>query len=285
MQLDGPAPNLLMVHHHLKQFEGFGNKTTREARKASKKAQEALAGRFERLDWVTTQLDELLKIAEVEGKEDEMAPSLSITHPIRSKLESLYKETEHDPLIFLKKLSWVYKDIRLVEKGVIPCFPADYDVYSHYVREYHKAVNSVVERIAETKLEGTAMLGLYGWTKYYKSKINKLGVPPELMEPPLLDGKEQELIERYLELIVQRLEEWTTNLMSQDVAPFITRHEPPEIDDEDGLYGTQGAITVMRGVQDQRSRVVAAEPTIMNRVVLRGTFAQAGTDASRLLRS
>ncbi|KAH6890050.1 exocyst complex component Sec6-domain-containing protein [Coprinopsis sp. MPI-PUGE-AT-0042] len=304
MQLDGPAPNLLMVHYHLKQFQRFRDETTMDARKASKKAQEALARRFERLDWVITQFDEyfgnlarnilpliraghsdvivrLLKIAEVEEKEDEKALAMrfakkatafkfmaahndarvlkhyrqkimkAIAHSIQSKLDSLQKENEQDPTAFLQKLNWLYKDIRLVEKGVIPCFPADYDIYSHYVREYHKAVNSVVKRITETKLEGTAMLGLYKWTKYYQSKMNKLGVPPELMEPPLLDGKEQELIERYLELIVQRLEEWTANLMIQDIAPFITRQEPPEIDDEDGLYGTQGAITLFQMVNQQ----------------------------------
>jgi exocyst complex component 3 len=101
-QLDGPAPDLLLIHYHLNQLERFRNDITMEARKASKTAQEMLARRFDRLNTVTAQFDgyfgalaenilplvkagysdvvvRLVKIAEVEEREDEKVGPSSIS--------------------------------------------------------------------------------------------------------------------------------------------------------------------------------------------------------------
>lgn len=302
-ELDGPAPNLLVVHYHLNQLERFRNETMTEARKASQASQDTLTRWFERLNRVIAKFDEyfgelaqnilplvrarhsdvvvrLVKIAEIEGKEDEKALVMrfalkaaafkfkaaqnnarvlkhyrqkimkSITQSIQDKLDYLYKDNEQNPVGFLEKLGWLYKDIRRVEREVVPCFPTDYDIYSHYVREYHKAVNAVVKRIADTKLEATTMLGLYEWIKHYKAEMKKIGAPPDLLEPPLLDGKEQQLIEDYLQLIVQKLDEWTNNLMNSDISTFLKREDPPEID-SDGIYCTQGAVILFQMVNQQ----------------------------------
>lgn len=90
----GPAPNLLIIHYHLNQLERFRNHTMHEAKRASASSQQTLARWFERLNQFIERFDEyivelaknilplaragytdvivrLVKIAEVEGKEDE----------------------------------------------------------------------------------------------------------------------------------------------------------------------------------------------------------------------
>ena len=90
----GPAPNLLPVHLQLTQLESFHNETMHQAKKASAQSRNKLARRFERLTAVIEAFDEhltelcrnilslaraghpevivkIIKIAEVEGKEDE----------------------------------------------------------------------------------------------------------------------------------------------------------------------------------------------------------------------
>jgi hypothetical protein len=90
----GPAPNLLPIHFQLTQLESFRNETMHQAKKASAEARNKLTRRFERLTKVIEAFDEyftelcrnvlslaraghpevivkLVKIAEVEGKEDE----------------------------------------------------------------------------------------------------------------------------------------------------------------------------------------------------------------------
>ena len=93
-EIVGPAPNLLVIHFQLNQLERFRNQTMHQAKKASAQSQTNLARWFTRLDKVITNFDEyivqlarnvlnlvragyadvvvkLLKIADIEGKEDE----------------------------------------------------------------------------------------------------------------------------------------------------------------------------------------------------------------------
>ena len=90
----GPAPNILMIHYQLNQLEAFRNQTMHQAKTASANSREILNRRFERLNNVIEGFDQyftglarnvvnlvqegrkdvvvkLIKIAEVEGKEDE----------------------------------------------------------------------------------------------------------------------------------------------------------------------------------------------------------------------
>src|SRR6266702_3518484 len=90
----GPAPNLLPIHLQLKQLENFRNETMHQAKKATAQSRNNLARRFERLTGVIETFDgyimelsrnilslartghtevivKIVKIAEIEGKEDE----------------------------------------------------------------------------------------------------------------------------------------------------------------------------------------------------------------------
>lgn len=100
-EIVGPAPNLLVIHFQLNQLERFRNQTMHQAKKASVHSQNTLARWFERLDKVIVDFDEyilqlarnilnlvraghanvvvkLLKIADIEGKEDEKVRISSI---------------------------------------------------------------------------------------------------------------------------------------------------------------------------------------------------------------
>lgn len=80
--------------------------------------------------------------------------------------------------------------------------------------------------------------------------IKELEVPADWLDPPLLDGREQGLIEDYLKLIVLKMDEWTANLMKTEVAEFIAREQPPEVD-ADGQYGMQGAVILFQMLNQQ----------------------------------
>jgi exocyst complex component 3 len=90
----GPAPNLLMIHYQINQLEAFRNETLHQAKKASASSRNTLNRWFERLNKVVEAFDnyiiglaanvlplvraghpdvvvKLVKIAEVEGREDE----------------------------------------------------------------------------------------------------------------------------------------------------------------------------------------------------------------------
>ncbi|KAH9973501.1 exocyst complex component Sec6 [Lactifluus volemus] len=327
----GPAPNLLPIHLQLTQLENFRNETMHQAKKASAESRNKLTRRFERLSAVIDAFDEyimelsrnilplaraghpevivkIVKIAELEGKEDEKAIAIrlvkkaakldaaskfksmqanarvlkhyrskvmkTISDTIKAKFDAAYLRNERNPIAFLENLGWVYQDLIAVERDVVACFPQDWDIYSHFVREYHKALNSSIQRLVASDPEASILLTLHAWLKEYKDSMKELGIPPELLEPPLLGGNEQSLINDYLKLIVKKLDEWSTNLMKTEVNDFTSRAEPPELD-ADGQYGMQGAVILFQMVNQQvdaamesgQGMILARVVSEMNRVM------------------
>ncbi|KAF7370678.1 Exocyst complex component Sec6 [Mycena sanguinolenta] len=234
----GPAPNLLVIHYLLNQLEAFRNQTMHQAKKASASSRSTLARYFERLNNVIEAFDQyvvglasnildlvraghsdvvvkLIKIAEVEGREDEKecAPhsirlvkkaakldaaskfksmqanarvikhyrlkiTKAIAESIKLKFDDAYKRDEQDPTNFLGSLGWMYQDIIRMESDVVPCFPSEYEIYSLYVREYHKALNATIKKLVASEPGASVLLALFEWLKEYKKDMKELGVPP-----------------------------------------------------------------------------------------------------------
>lgn len=180
----------------------------------------------------------------------------AIQESIHDNFDDAYVRDKHNPAAFLENLVWMYQDLIRIESGVVPCFPPSYEIHSMYIREYHKTLNTTLKKMIAAEPEASVMLTIHAWLKDYKKNMRELNVPPELLEPPLLDGKEQSLIDDYLNLIVKKLDEWSANLMKTEIKEFTARAEPPEMDG-DGMYCTQGAVILFQMVNQQVD--VAAE--------------------------
>jgi exocyst complex component 3 len=174
----------------------------------------------------------------------------AITESIKDRFDDAYKRDERNPAAFIDGLQWIYQDIIRIESDVVPCFPPSYEIHSLYIREYHKTLNATLRTLLAAEPEASVLLTLHAWLKEYKKNMKELEIPPELLDPPLLDGKEQALIDDYLALIVKKLDEWSANLMKTEIREFTTRAQPPEIDSE-GLYGMQGAVILFQMVNQQ----------------------------------
>lgn len=190
-----------------------------------------------------------------------------IIESIQGKFSEAYERANENPVAFLDKSVWIYQDLIRIEEEVAPCFPPSYEIYNLYVREYHRALNALLNKVMQTDPEASVLLTLHGWIKEYKKNMKELGVAPELMEPPLLDGNEQNLIEDYLKLIIKKLDEWSSNLMKTEIEALTVRAEPPEVD-SDGLYGMQGAVILFQMVNQQvDSAMDSGQGIILMRVV------------------
>lgn len=76
----------------------------------------------------------------------------------------------------------------------------------------------------------------------------ELDIAADLIEPPLFDDNTQVLVDDYLKMISQKMEEWTKNLMTGETELFITRAEPPE-EDADHMYTMQGSSIMFQMVR------------------------------------
>src|SRR4051812_22253391 len=104
-----------------------------------------------------------------------------ISESIKAAFDEAYKRDENDPNTFLDNLGWIYQDIIRIESEVVACFPPKWDIYSFYIKEYHKALDATVKRLLQSEPEASVLLTLHAWLKEYKKSMKELEIPPEYL--------------------------------------------------------------------------------------------------------
>ncbi|KDN40017.1 exocyst complex component Sec6 [Tilletiaria anomala UBC 951] len=187
-----------------------------------------------------------------------------------------------NPMGLLNNLDWIYKDLELVKEEIAPLFPEDYNIFRWYVKAYHKILGTMLkDRILATDPEASSLLTLYQFTKEYESTMKQeLGVDVDWLKPSLLGGKEQEIIDDYLSLIIKKIDEWSANLMSDEVRAFVARENPPD-EDTEGLYGMQGAVILFQMVNQQMDLAAdSGQGSILTRAIDHACKAMANCQAT-----
>jgi hypothetical protein len=177
----------------------------------------------------------------------------AIRDSIKEKYQMTLEDTRGDTMAFVEGLDgWLWDDLDWIEIYLVPCFPPDYQVSSMLIKCYHKELDETFKRIRDELPSASVLLAMHAWVKSYKKKMKELEVPEEYLEPPLLGGKEQNLIDDYSKLIVQKLDEWTSNLMKTELQDFSTREEQPQ-DVGSGLTGMpgNGAVILWKIINEQ----------------------------------
>jgi len=193
------------------------------------------------------------KIAEMEGSRDEKATAIRLVKKQEAELASKFKSLQadarvlkfyrakvmdairasaknalerckikyQDPLQVLNNLGWVYEDLILIEDQLASQFPPDWKIYPVFIKAYHKAIYDYLKEYTASDPGAGALLAIAQFVKAYeKNMTQELEIPLGLLEPRLLDGKTQELVEDYLKLIVVKMNEWSSNIMVMETKEF-----------------------------------------------------------------
>lgn len=174
---------------------------------------------------------------------------------IATTFDEAWESTEGSVPDFLDQLgSWLYQDLYRIANVLVPCFPTDWNIHALYVKGYHSNLDRILQQIVASQPEASVLLLLYAWVKEYKASMKELseelGLPGEWTQPPVLGGKEQELIEDYVGLIVKKMDEWTTNLLRDEAKEFTVRDQPVDVDDG-GQYFLQGTVIMFTMINQQ----------------------------------
>ncbi|KAI8975188.1 exocyst complex component Sec6-domain-containing protein [Mycotypha africana] len=178
---------------------------------------------------------------------------------LRERFEQVFQpfKEKEDWQGVLDATEFIYDELEIVYDHVVPRFPKKYKIYPYFVLEYHRHTYDLLNQIVQQDLDAGTILRLLRFLRdYYSVMSTRLGVTEELLEPQLLDGQEQSLVDEYLKLVRRKLVEWTSNLMQSESKAFVTRDEPPEIS-QDGQYGLSGAVDLFQIINQQID--VAAE--------------------------
>lgn len=175
----------------------------------------------------------------------------TIEQSVQEMFEQHVEKYGDDLLAMLENLDWIYDDLRLILQDVVPCMPPKWNVFEIYVKYIHKWVYDTIKNIVVSEPDAATIIKILEWIKTYKSTMSReMGVQESKLVPPLLDGKENTLIDEYLHIIIRKVEEWMTNLANTEKKEFIERTTAPD-EDSDGKFITGGAAIMFQMISQQ----------------------------------
>lgn len=151
----------------------------------------------------------------------------------------------------LENLGWIFNDLLLVRLDLVRCVPKRWNIFDRLVGYYHGELYKLLNQ--ELKKEPSAadiLLILQYVRDYYDTMESQFQVPKKKLTPPLLDGKETELYDDYLKLIVSKLREWYGNFARTEKEAFIMRTAPP-LYTEQTIFGMSGENDLFRLIYQQ----------------------------------
>ncbi|KAI8832478.1 exocyst complex component Sec6-domain-containing protein [Chytriomyces cf. hyalinus JEL632] len=217
----------------------------------------------------------LIKIVETEEKADELAAMAEATAPaeqleaarpiksyrikyfdvlresINGTVQEMYKIQKHDFAELPSRIESMIEDLILVNDELASRFPKKYNIFQFFVLEYHRSIYEMVNNIIAGKMEAGSILILLTLVRdYYTQMSLRLEVGEELLEPRLLDDREDDLILQYIGLVRDKLTEWLNNLLNTETKDFLERNGPPESDGS-GKYLLSGSVIVFQMFNQQ----------------------------------
>lgn len=167
----------------------------------------------------------------------------SIESSIRAQFDFCMSEFSPDTNTeaLLAELDFVYSELQGAKEDLMQCCPERWQIFQKFVHWYHQGVHRTLEAIMRFETPPGLKLVILEYVKqYYRTMSDVFGVSrkktPELLQPPLLDGRERELYDDYLEHLVSNLRKWYGTIWDNQKEEFEKGTFQPEfIEDGPGL--------------------------------------------------
>ena len=173
----------------------------------------------------------------------------TLNNSIITKFRTQVKESINEISECLDKMNFFVQDLDMIKEIYEPRFPPKYRILDYLVTQYHRNIYDILNSIITKDIGPSDILQIIGWVKeYYEIMAERFAVESDLLEPPLLDKKEPMLIQEYMTMSKQKLNEWIGNLMQAEEKKFVNREGAPETD-SNGKYFTTAAIDLFQIVK------------------------------------
>lgn len=180
-----------------------------------------------------------------------------IREQINQEVRKIYNDQEKEMIPVLEEFNTIIDKLIFIHDEVTPIFPRRYNIFHFYVLEYHRSIYNILNTMTEGEMEPASLLTLIKWVREYYDNVNsRLGVSEDLLEPKLLDGREEEYMSSYVTLARGKLTEWLKNILHSETADFLERKVPPEMDTS-GQFLLTGSVIAFQ-MFNQQLDVVAS---------------------------
>ncbi|CAG8563197.1 3818_t:CDS:2 [Acaulospora morrowiae] len=176
---------------------------------------------------------------------------IKLRDTVTEMFEIALNKVKEFPSQLIDQLEFVYRDLKLVKEHIALQFPAHYNITCFFVLAYHENVRFWLDVVLQGELDAGSKLRLIRWVRqYYSIVVNEMQVSRDLLEPQLLDGQEQALVDDYLSLMRGKFQEWKSNLLESDIREFKQRIEEPN-KDPNKMFGLTGSPILINMINQQ----------------------------------
>ncbi|KAG4097906.1 exocyst complex component Sec6 [Neocallimastix lanati (nom. inval.)] len=177
--------------------------------------------------------------------------SKAVNERFGDQLKFKGEEGEEATVEILDRTGFIIDDLTMIHDEFIPRFPKSYAIFNYFILEYHRHIKAVMDKIIADVSDPGAILTILRWVQDYYSDMNvRLGFSEDSLEPKLLNGKEEKLINDYLTLNHQKSQEWVSNIMRSGIKRFSERKEPPEVN-PNGNYHLSLSVILFQIINQQ----------------------------------
>lgn len=159
-----------------------------------------------------------------------------------------------DPAKLEKKLKWFFNDLNAVKQGLVPLMPKKWKIFQTYGKIYHQLMHDfLIGMVDDPDTASANMLLILNWPDKYYKKMAKLGFSQEELLPPILDGREGELVREFRALIIRFLDQWIDRIFQTEKKDFAERNVDGSnlSNDEYGYFRTRNLTDMWRMLREQ----------------------------------
>ena len=160
---------------------------------------------------------------------------------------------EPSPAELYSQIDWLYDELDQARAWLVPLFPSTCNVFKMYVQAHHRALGELLQaQMPLEEVDAASLLELYHVAQEHETRLlkKKHGVDASWLEPSLLGGREQNIMDDYTGLITRKMDDWTATLMYDEVNAFVHREKAPE-ETSEGMYQLSCCVIFFRMMNQQ----------------------------------
>lgn len=184
--------------------------------------------------------EKFLKAIEIHAEEEMMASK---------------EKFDEDPAKLEKSLRWFFNELNAAKIGLAPLMPKKWKIFQTYGKIYHQLMHDfLIAMVDDPNTASANMLSILNWPEKYYKKMALLGFSQEELLPPVLDGREGELVREFRQLIIRFLDQWIDRIFQTEKKDFTERNdvEGGNLDnDEYGYFRTKNLTDLWRMLREQ----------------------------------
>lgn len=168
-----------------------------------------------------------------------------------ARFEGVSERFGEDPDGLFGSLQWYFNDLQTVKDYFPKLMPPKWGIFETYLEIYHGLMHEFLKSlVGRPELDGGSLLKIILWNSEYTKNMKSLGVKTNDLKPQLLDGREDDLVKEYLQLIVTSMEKWMEKIIDDDTKDFVNRPQTLEYD-ENKIAGMPGAVIMFQMINQQ----------------------------------